>query len=342
MSSQAILLDTPNATSSPESEAGATLSNSQAGQMIDPSGREVARANLTPRQAKGRGLLTSGTYGQAGSISSESASLAQSLASRLQRLLTTAGSTLFKMTWKESATPSQHMVWLPVISGHRTKENDCISWPTARQTDGEKNVRSLEGSLKEIERKGGPQDLCQAAQLSSWPTPSVQDDNQSRMSPEAMERERLRPNKGSNLASVAFTAGWYSPRARGDAGGNRWQAGDVRNLEDQAQMSSWLASTTRDFRDGSSSGTVPINGLLGRQVWLTADGPTPYGSGAEMENIGRLNPAHSRWLMGFPPEWDACAVTVTLSSRKSRQPSSKRTSKVRKTDNLPVDFLADL
>lgn len=38
-------------------------------------------------------------------------------------------------------------------------------WPTTRGTDGEKNVRTLEGALREIERKGSPQDLCQAAQL---------------------------------------------------------------------------------------------------------------------------------------------------------------------------------
>jgi len=49
------------------------------------------------------------------------------------------------------------------------------SWPTARATDGEKNVRTLEGSLREIERKGGPQDLCQAAQLTSWATPTTRD-----------------------------------------------------------------------------------------------------------------------------------------------------------------------
>jgi hypothetical protein len=49
-------------------------------------------------------------------------------------------------------------------------------WPTARQSDGEKNVRTLDGTLKEIERKGGPQDLCQAAQISGWATPSANDD----------------------------------------------------------------------------------------------------------------------------------------------------------------------
>jgi len=33
--------------------------------------------------------------------------------------------------------------------------------------------------------------------------------------------------------------GWLSPRARGDAGGSRWESGDVRNLEDQVRVAGW-------------------------------------------------------------------------------------------------------
>lgn len=38
-------------------------------------------------------------------------------------------------------------------------------WPTPRAADGAKNVRSLEGSLAEIARKGSPQDLSAAAAI---------------------------------------------------------------------------------------------------------------------------------------------------------------------------------
>jgi hypothetical protein len=41
------------------------------------------------------------------------------------------------------------------------------SWPTTRSSDGEKAVRTLDGSLREIARKGSPQDLCQAAMLAA-------------------------------------------------------------------------------------------------------------------------------------------------------------------------------
>jgi hypothetical protein len=47
------------------------------------------------------------------------------------------------------------------------------------------------------------------------------------------------------------------------------------------------------------------------------------GLAAGMESGGQLNPAHSRWLMGYPPAWDDCGVTAMPSSRNKRRNSSK-------------------
>ena len=66
-------------------------------------------------------------------------------------------------------------------------------------------------------------------------------------------------------------------------------------------------------RGGKRKGELLICGLVA--------GLTVTGSPAATEKPGQLNPAHSRWLMGYPPEWDACAPTAMPSSRKSRKPS---------------------
>ena len=170
MSSQETWLDLPSATSSPASAVGATRSVSPGGPMNALSGPAVARANLSARQAKAQGLLTSGTFGPPGSISSSSADLASSLVSRLKRQLSTLGSTLFKLTWKESATPSGRSVSLLRASGRRTGEQDFGSWPTTKRDDGMKSIRSEAGAMKEYERKG-VNDLTVAAVMAAWGTP---------------------------------------------------------------------------------------------------------------------------------------------------------------------------
>ena len=265
MYSQTISASSRNAIFLPVSASGPLRSGVPVGATIDLFGPVPVLANLSARQAKELGLLTSGTYGRHSTISSASAALQSSLESRLRVKTSSLGSTLYKMTWKAWDTGSGRSRSRLRASVLRISATGSTGWPT--------------------------------------PTPAARDWKSASASPEFLAG-RLEEVRGKPLSEQVFAclSGWPTPTtADGSGGGQAKRAmGETRH-----------GSNLNDFV------------MLASPARLTASGAMLTGSDAGMESGGQLNPAHSRWLMGLPPEWDACAPTATRSTPKRRASSSK-------------------
>ena len=148
------------------------------------------------------------------------------------------------------------------------------------------------------------------------------------------------------LGIMSQLAGWSTPTYNTV---NQTEAGrGLQTLAGQARISVWHTPLARDgdkldatppaierrMENGREIGTAMEARMTSPWGWrehpgpirITASGHALTGSGAGTASSGQLNPAHSRWLMGYPPEWDDCGVTAMPSFRKSQPHSSKNSS----------------
>ncbi|MBW6226937.1 hypothetical protein, partial [Pseudomonas aeruginosa] len=142
----------------------------------------------------------------------------------------------------------------------------------------------------------GMANLNDLAQLAGWPSPTACDSNR-------------RPSQGFTTPNItlnhaAVLSGWPTPSCQNDRTGNPESA-----LSMTRKDGSKVQQRLQDFA------------AIAAPARLTACGQMLTGSSAGMASGGQLNPAHSRWLMGLPPEWDDCAPTETPSMLKRRRSS---------------------
>ncbi len=282
---------THSGTSLPESEDGPLHSAWQVGPTADLFLQDHLPASRSASQANNEESPTSATLHPLGSRWSQPSGLLSSLASRLQQQSQkTTGLMIYLMQWRQKVTPQGRSYYQLVASARRTFDNDSGSlhgWPTPNTMDTlpPKTGEALERNKK----KGGCSNLREHVLMAGWPTPKSSDGKGNPY--EATE------NRRSELRKATHLAGWPTPTAQDHSRGVQ----PPRAHDTGIPLSQRVAQIDMD-----------------QPMRLLPDGTIQTGSSAAMESGGQLNPAHSRWLMGYPPEWDDCADTAMPSSRKSR------------------------
>ncbi len=318
-----------NVISSPESAFGLTPSYGPAGLMTALCGPARALVNLSATQAKAMGLLTSGIYGHTSCTSSASAALQSSLASKLQAKTASLGSTLWRLTWKAKTTPLGRQICALQASAHPISDNGCTGWPTPSAQEYAGNPEASIARKQALGIGNTCTILSQVSTLAGWPTPNATVVEAKAAPPVTGNRKPTDPQIG--LADVAGTPAQNGNSAAGNNDSSRKTVSLLTGLATPTARDwispfagqEWLESRAQ-MKTGKPLSEQVFTLVPQGPARLTATGHLLTGSLAGTASGGRLSPAHSRWLMGLPPEWSSCAATAMASWHPPRKRSSKR------------------
>jgi len=350
-------MDTLTTTSSPELPDGPKPSTLPAGIETDLFGQPLSPASPFPSPASSEGRQMTATSGLHSSGSSASIALSASLASRLLKRLDSIGSMEYRQIWRQKATRSGRTYWEHTASARPIGDNGSTGWPTPRTPTGGAESAERKQELGRTASGGG--DLASVALMAPWPTPCAKDERgnhsdswaqvvketRAPASPwatpraEDAESSGMRHSRGvaDTLTAQTTLAGWVSPTAQDGSRGDkppRPQDTGVP-LSQQVVMAGWTTpqahdSTGRSETQKEKHGTKHGCACLGLDA-QKASGTTSPSSHAGTENIegskaepspssrGALNPAHSRWLQGFPVAWCQAAIRASRKLKPARK-----------------------
>jgi len=349
-------MDTPIIISSPELPAGPKPSTLPAGIETDLFGQPLSPASPFPSPASSEGRQMTATSGLHSSGSSASIALSASLVSKLHKRLDSIGSMEYRLIWKRKATRSGRTYWELVPSARPIGDSGSTGWrsPDSNNrggaiTDPAKvlsrmkagRVAALAGwvsSTAQDGRRGDkplrPQDtgvpLSQQVVMVGWATPdaNAMNDGEGLETWDARQAKNKAKHGNGNgagmpLAMQVQIAGWGTPRVTTNGGnGNPERATDGQaRLEDQVHgamthaelVAAGLRVMSEDGERWVDSGTTSPASPAGTE--------NLEGSSAEPSLLSRgaLNPAHSRWLQGFPVAWCQAAIRASRKLKPARK-----------------------
>ena len=202
---------------------------------------------------------------------------------KAQGLMTSGTYGLHGITWPDSiALQSCLANRLQALTASNGSTLFRLTWKV-RVTPSQRRICALRGSALRTSDND----------CTSWPTPIVNDSTGSThcytgVNPDGSRKIALK------LPGAAKLAGGKTPNC------------PRKNDSDNTAGRGYASKKQKDLPD---------------QVVEVVGGETLNGFSAQTRSTGQLNPAHPRWLMGLPPEWDDCVPTATPSSRRSRKRS---------------------
>lgn len=273
-------MDTPNATSSPESPDGLSPSRSPDGPKIVPSGPAPVHVSRFRALANKKAMPTNDTCGPLFTTSSPSADLQRSLESRLRLRMDANGSPEYELTWKEQDMPAGVPICRLVALERRTGAKGSFSSVLPRATP---TVGDAANAANETATRSNPDSKHHAGQtlvdqvgrgtseLAPWPTPNTMEGGQTSRggdrkdeklmgglvawaTPRAEDAESSGMPHARGVADTLsaqvgqdLTAGWPTPMAATPSNGDYNEAGNTdssRKTVDLLPVSAWPTPDT--------------------------------------------------------------------------------------------------